>query len=220
MRRLGALVLLLVLAAKTAVPAELTPIARENKLGVDIKGIALPATFPKDLVSGLTNTLLVHVALFSDSQRLDQKIAAIAIKYDLWDETFALTMTINDVVVSVRANSTKQQIDVFLADLQLPDLFATSEVPKGRSATLRVDMLLNPIERERIEALKKWVAENSTYTPADTTGFGDKRVGSSRSNAIFNKIFEQYARGANVAATWTESLSSEPFKIAGVDYER
>jgi hypothetical protein len=220
MKRHGALVLLLVLAAKTTVAAELAPIVRESKLGVDIKGIALPETFPKDLVSGLTNTFLVHVALFSDSQRLDQTIAAIAIKYDLWDETFALTVTIHGAVISVQARSTKQQIDAFLADIQLPDLFATSEVPKDRTATLQAEMLLNPIERERIEAIKKWVAQNSTYTPADTTGFGDKRVSSSRSNAIFNKIFEQYARGADVAATWRESLTSKPFKIAETGDER
>jgi hypothetical protein len=81
-------------------------------------------------------------------------------------------------------------------------------------------MLLNPIERERIDAIKKWVAENSTYTPADTTGFSDKRVGSSHSNAIFNKIFEQYAHGADVAATWKESFSSKPFRIGDVGDER
>jgi hypothetical protein len=220
MSRAGALFLLLVLAAKTAAPAELTPVVREHKLGVDIRGIALPATFPKDLVSGLTNTLLIRVSLFSDSQRLDQKTATIAIKYDLWDETFTLNVTINDAVVSVRNRLTKQQIDVFLADLQMPDLFAESEVPKDRSVTLRLEMLLNPIERERLEAIKKWVSENSTYTPADTSGFSDKRVGASRSNEIFNKIFEQYARGADVAASWKESLSSRPFKIGEVGVER
>jgi hypothetical protein len=51
-------------------------------------------------------------------------------------------------------------------------------------------------------------------------GFSDKRVGSARSNAIFNRIFEQYARGADVAAIWKESLSSTPFKIQEVSDER
>jgi hypothetical protein len=83
-----------------------------------------------------------------------------------------------------------------------------------------VEILLNPVERERIEAIKKWVAENSTYTPADTTGFSDKRVGSSRSNEIFNKIFEQYAGGAKVVAAWKESAFSKPFKIGGPTDER
>ena len=220
MSRAGVLLALLALAVKTAVPAELSPIAREHKLGVVIRQIALPATFPKDLASGLTNTLLIHVTLLADSQRLDQRTAVVAIKYDLWDEAFALTVSIDANVISSRTNATKQQIDASLADLELPDLFVDSEVPKDGNAILQVEILLNPIERERIEAIKKWVADNSTYTPADITGFSDKRVGSSRSNEIFNKIFEQYAGGAQVVAAWKESAFSKPFKIGELTDER
>ena len=214
MRRAGALLVLLTLAAKTAAPAELTPVVREHTIGVHIGGIAWPATLAKDLVSGLTNTLLIHAALFSDSRPLDQKTAVIAIKYDLWEETFALTVTLNGTVISAGTNQTQPQIEAFLANLELPALFLASEVPKDGNATLRVEMLLNPIDRERLEAIKKWVLENNTSIPADTTGFSDKRVGNSRSNEVFNKIFEQYAQGADVAATWKESLSSKPFKIS------
>jgi hypothetical protein len=222
MRRAGALLVLLALTAKPAAPAapaapaELTPVVREHTVGVHIGGIAWPATLTKDLVSGLTNTLLIHVALFSDSRELDQKTAVIAIKYDLWEETFALTVTVNDAVILARSDETQQQIEAFLGGLELPQLFAASEVPKDGSATLRVDMLLNPIDRERLEAIKKWVIDNNTSIPADTSGFSDKRVRNSRSNELFNKIFEQYAQGADVAAAWKESLASKPFKIAEV----
>ena len=219
MRLCVALVLLLAFA-ENAAAAELTPLLRDHQLGVAIHAIALPPTLPKDLVSGLTNTLLIHVGLFSGSEPVAQKTAEIAIQYDLWDETFKLTMTVNGTVVTNRPRSTRPEIDAFLADIRLPDLFSESEVPRGRSATLRVEMLLNPIERERLEAVEKWVADNSTYTPADTPGFSDKRVGSARSNAIFNRIFEQYARGADVAAIWKESLFSKPFRIPEVSDER
>jgi hypothetical protein len=216
MRRASALLFLLALSAKPAVPAELTPVVREHKIGMHIRGIAWPATLPKDLVSGLTNTLLIHVALFSDSKELDQQTAVIAIKYDLWEETFALTITVNQTVIFTRTDQRQPQIEAFLADLELPELFAAGEVPKEGTATLRVEMLLNPIERERLEAIKKWVMENNTAIPTDTSGFSDKRVGTSRSNEVFNKIFEQYAHGADVAASWKESVSSKPFKIGEV----
>jgi hypothetical protein len=216
MRRAGALLVLLALTAKLAVPAELTPVVRERGIGMHIAGIAWPETFTKDLVSGLTNTLLIHVALFSESKQLDQKTAVIAIKYDLWEETFALTVKVNETVILARNDERRPQIEAFLANLELPDLFAASEVPNNRTATLRVEMLLNPIERERLEAIKKWVVENNTSIPADTSGFSDKRVGNSRSNEVFNKIFEQYAQGADVAATWKESLSSKAFKFSEV----
>jgi hypothetical protein len=214
MRRAGALVVLLALSAAPAAAAQLTPAVRDHALGVHMVGIAWPATLAKDLVSGLTNTLLMHVALLSDSRRLDQKTVVVTIKYDLWEETFALTLTVNDAVVLARTDQRQPQIEAYLANLDLPDLFAASEVPKDGTATLRVDMLLNPIERERLDAIKKWVIENNTSIPADTSGFSDKRVGRSRSNEVFNRIFEQYAQGADAVATWKESVSSSPFKIS------
>lgn len=213
MRRAGALLVLLAIAARPAAPAEVTAVVREHTLGVHISGIVWPSTFEKDLVSGLTNRVLIHAALFADSRQLDEKTTVIAIKYDLWEETFALTVTLNGIEISSRTGQMQRQIDAFLANLELPELFATSEVPKDGTATLRVEMLLNPIERERLEAIKKWVIENDTSIPADTSGFSDKRVGSSRSNEVFNKIFEQYAEGADAAASWKESFSSSPFKI-------
>jgi hypothetical protein len=212
MRRAGALLVLLAIAARPAAPAEVTAVVREHTLGVHVSGIAWPATFKKDLVSGLTNRVLIHAALFADSRQLDEKTAVVAIKYDLWEETFALTVTVNGIEISARTEQ-QPQIDAFLTDLELPELFATSEVPKDGTATLRVEMLLNPIERERLEAIKKWVIENNTSIPADTSGFSDKRVGNSRSNEVFNKIFEQYAEGVDAAASWKESFSSSPFKI-------
>ncbi|MGB6309625.1 MAG: hypothetical protein WBF89_17700 [Steroidobacteraceae bacterium] len=209
--------LALALAARPAAPAELTPVVREHTLGVHIGGILWPANFTQDLVSGLTNTVLIHVALFSDSRELDQKTVAIAIKYDLWEETFALTVTVNEAAILTRTGQRQPQIAAFLADLELPQLFAVSELPKDGAATVRVEVLLNPIERERLQTIKKWVIENNTSIPADTNGFSDKRVGSSRSNDVFNKILQQYAAGAEEAASWKESLSSKPFKISEME---
>lgn len=216
MRCAGALLVLLAFTAKPAgAPAELMPEVREHSLGVRLSGIAWPATLTKDLVSGLTNTILIHIVLTVDS-KLDERTAVIAIKYDLWEETFALTATVNGSVILARTGERQPQIDSFLANLELPDLFSTQELPTDGTASLRADMLLNPIERERLESIKKWVLENNTSIPTDTSGFSDKRVSNSRSNEVFNKIFEQYARGADVAATWKLSLSSKPFRVSEV----
>jgi hypothetical protein len=208
-----ALLVMLAFNAKSVAAADLMPEVREHSLGVRIAGVVWPATFTKDLVSGLTNTLLIHVVLTLDS-KFDEKTAVIAIKYDLWEETFVLTVTVNGSVILARTDQRQPQIDAFLANLELPDLFPTGDVPTDKTATLRVEMLLNPIERERLESIKKWVLENNTSIPADTSGFSDKRVNNSRSNEVFNKIFEQYARGADVAATWKLSLSSKPFRVS------
>jgi hypothetical protein len=212
-----ALVLLTALASGTTAATELTPFLKGQRLGIVIKAIELPATFPKDLVSGLTNKLLIRVALVSRSQVVDQKTAEVAVKYDLWGETFGVTLTVNEARVASVTFTTVREVEAYLANMRLPSLFAQSAVPAGASVTLRVEMLLNPIERERIETIRKWVAENSTYTPSDLTGFGgDKRVGSSRSNAIFNRIFDEYAQGKDLAAAWKEAVSSKPFNISEI----
>lgn len=220
MRLLVALVLLMVLVSELAAASELTPFIKNQRLGVVIRTIELPATFPKDLVSGLTNRLLIRVTLVSQSQPVAQKTAEVAVKYDLWDESFAVILTVNGTVATARTCSNVMEVQAFLADIRLPGLFARSEVPGAGGVTLRAEVLLNPIERERMAAIRRWVAQNSTYTPSDTDGFGSARgVGTSRSNEIFNRIFEQYSQGMDLVATWKETVSSKPFNIDEVGSE-
>jgi hypothetical protein len=141
-------------------------------------------------------------------------------KYDLWDETFAVTSKVNGVVIDTRSCKTAMEVQALLADIRLPGLFALAEVPEAVRVVLRAEVLLNPIERERMAALRRWVAENSTYTPSDMDGFGsEKGPGSSRSNAIFNRIFEQYSQGKDLVAAWKETVSSAPFKIGEIGSE-
>jgi|GEM_PF-1962010 len=213
-------VLLMMLASPHAVAAELTPYLKDQRLGVIIKTIGLPETFPRDLVSGLTNKLLIRVSLFSHSKLVDQSTAEISVKYDLWDETFAVTSTVNGVVIDTRTCKTSMEVQALMTELRLPGLFARGDKSGADRLVMRAEILLNPIERERLAAIRRWVAENSTYTPSDTDGFGsEKGLGSSRSNAIFNKIFEQYSQGMDLVAAWKETASSEPFNIGDVGSE-
>jgi hypothetical protein len=200
--------LLIIMASKPVAAAELTPYIKDQRLGVLIKTIGLPETFPKDLVSGLTNKLLIRVSLVSRSKLVDQTAVEISIKFDLWDETFAVTSTVNGVVIDMRTCKTLTEVQSLLTELRLPGLFARADVPRADRVVIRAEILLNPIERERLAAIRRWVVENSTYTPSDTQ--------SARSNAIFNRIFEQYSQGKTVVAAWKESVASEPFKIEDI----
>ena len=212
--------LLILLASTHVVAAELTPYTTDQHLGVVIKAIGLPETFPKDLVSGLTNKLLIRVSLVSQSKLVDQTTVEISMKYDLWDETFAVTSTVKGVVVDTRTCKTSIEVQALLNELRLPGLFARADVRGADRVVMRAEILLNPIERERLATIRRWVAENSTYTPSDTDGFGsEKGLGSSRSNAIFNRIFEQYSHGMDLVAVWKETVSSEPFKIEDIGSE-
>ncbi len=214
MRTRTFVLLLMILASPHAVAAELAPYLKDQRLGLVIKNIGLPETFPRDLVSGLTNSLLVRVSLLSPSGLVGQKTAEISMKYDLWDETFAVTTTVNGAVIDRRTCKTSMEVQALLADLHMPGLFARSEVPLADRTVMRAEILLNPIDRERMAAIRRWVAENSTYTPSDMDGFGsEKGLGNSRSNGIFNRIFEQYSQGLDLVAAWKETVSSAPFNI-------
>jgi hypothetical protein len=93
-----------------------------------------------------------------------------------------------------------------LATLELPRLFDAAILPQASDLTVKVEVLLNPISRERMRMVRKWVAENNTPQIG-----GDQGV--PVSNAIFNRIFEQYATGADVAAVWRTEGASVPFRI-------
>lgn len=211
------LVLLLMIAPTYAMSAEMTPYVKDQRLGVVIKAIGLPETFPKDLVSGLTNKLLIRVSLMSQSKVVDQATADISMKYDLWDESFAVTTTVNGAVIDKRTRKTSVEVKALLADIHLPGLFARAQVPATDRVVMRAEILVNPIERERLAAIRRWVTQNSTYTPSDTDGFGSQKgLGGSGSNALFNRIFEQYSQGMDLAAAWKETVSSQPFNMGEV----
>jgi hypothetical protein len=116
---------------------------------------------------------------------------------------------------------THASLDTVLARLQeakLPSLFPESGVSQGVTHTLRAEVLLNPIDAERMEKIRKWVAENSTYAPGQS-GVPDAST-SNTSNDLFNRIFEQFASGASTAAAWRETAVSGPFRPESVPHER
>lgn len=94
----------------------------------------------------------------------------------------------------------------------MPGLFPTSSVPANGDLVMRAVVLLNPIDRERMDAIRQWVAQNSSRSsldPAGAMGAGDLSV----SNVIFNRIFEEYARGSDVASAWQQTLTTAPFRL-------
>jgi hypothetical protein len=192
---------------------EISPFIRGSDLGVTLKGIPYPGTLSKDLSSGLTNRILIRVALVDQDQPIDQRAVEIAVKYDLWDETFSMSVSIDTAVAEAHLYSNIESVRAALANTRLPALFKVGELRANHEVTVKVDVLLNPLDRERMEKIRKWVAQNSTYTPLDPTSVGSARpAGSSASNQLFNKIFEQYTAESDVAAVWNETIVSKPFK--------
>jgi hypothetical protein len=204
--------LLLLLATVGAQAAEVAATIGDGKLGARIDAIAFPASLPKELTSGLTNRLYARVSLMDAEEIVSQRSVEIAIRYDLWDEKYSVVNTMDGVIVDSRSLAGATEMNALLRALPLPDLFDLSTITAARRLVLRVDVLLNPIDREKMRMIRKWVAQNST------PGVGGDQ-GISMSNAIFNRIFEQYADGSNVAAAWRVSLTSTPFTVESLSHE-
>jgi len=184
--------------------ATLTPTPANGELGARIDSLEYPSTLPRELESGLTNRLYLRVTLLDGQVTLQERTIEIAIRYDLWEQNFTVTRTVD------RDPADTQQLDsaglkTYLAALLIPRLFATRSLPANRELTLRAELLLNPIAREKLRMIRKWVAENSTPVNADQ--------GIATSNTVFNRIFEQYADGSDLAAVWRVDLASAPFRI-------
>jgi hypothetical protein len=204
--------ILLALASASTLAAELTPERQNGQLGARIQGSSLPDSFRRDLTSGLTNRLLIRLTLHHAARELHIRSVEVAVRYDLWDEKFIMTTRLDGATVDTIALLDVQQVMQRLQDIRLSGLFATSNVPANSDLVMRAVVLLNPIDRERMDAIRRWVEQNnsrSSLDPAGALGVGDISI----SNAIFNRIFEQYASGSDAASAWQQTLATRPFRV-------
>ena len=200
MRRASGLLFWMLSAAAAA--AGLAPVQSDGELGVRIDALQYPPTLTRELESGLTNRLYVRVRLLDAQTVLQERTIEIAIRYDLWDQNFTVIRTVENAPAETQQLSGTEMKN-YLASLHIPRLFATRTLG-AREVTLTAELLLNPIGREKLRMIRKWVAENSTPVNADQ--------GIATSNTVFNRIFEQYADGSDLAAVWRVELKSQPFR--------
>jgi hypothetical protein len=210
--------LMLVLATTSSDGAELTPLLDEGALGVLVAGSGFPEKLTADLTSGLTNRILIRVTLEHAGRRA-QRAAEIAIRYDLWDENFTILTRLDDITVDNVTRSSVREVREFIDRIRLPRLFDAADIDASDPLALTAELLLNPIDRERMEHIRKWVAANSVRPRLDPAG-ALAANDTSLANTVFNKIFEQYASGSELAAIWQQRLASRPFTLDGLNHER
>lgn len=189
--------------------ADLVPYAESNYVGAQLRGLQLPVTLRQDLVSGLTNRMLVRMTLAAEGRTISQSVIALGIKYDLWEESFRMTVSVDDRELPARTLAKIEDVLSVLADLPLHAVLRSSDLQPARTYTLLAEVLFDPVDRERMENIRRWVARNSALP---TSGAQAATGGSSPSAALFNAIFEQYAAGADIASTARDSAASGPFK--------
>jgi hypothetical protein len=203
------LLVLLLAAVAPAGAAELVPYSEGDFIGVQLRGMRLPDSLRQDLVSGLTNRMLIRMTLATEGRTISQSVVAIGVKYDLWEESFRMTLSVDDRELPAQTFARIEDVLNVLADLPLNAVFRSSDLQAGRAHTLLADVLFDPVDRERMENIRRWVSRNSTIP---TSGAPTPTGASSPSAALFNAIFEQYAEGADIASTARDSATSAAFR--------
>jgi len=205
------------LAACPSRAGELEPFIADGRIGARVRDLAYPANLAKDLTSGLTNRILARVELRSGKRATSRSAVQITVKYDLWEENFRVMVAVEGRAVANTVYPSLAEVRAFLQDIRVPGLFVPGA--STESLTMKADVLLNPVDRERMERIREWVKENSTPAPADPTRADSAApVGAATSNALFERIFEQYADGSALAAVWHESVTSKPFRAEGLGH--
>jgi hypothetical protein len=205
-------ILLAWLLAPPALAAELVVNLSEGRVNVRIAALQYPVTLPRELTSGLNNRILARLSLRAGGAVVEQRTAEITIRYDLWDQEFDVSIDV-DGRVQRRRLADLAQLNAFLAALEIRGVFAVASLPQDRDVFIEAELLLNPIGREKLGMIRKWVAQNSTpQAGGESAGYGRSE--------LFNHIFEQYADGSQLAATWRVQLSSKPFRPNSLPHER
>jgi hypothetical protein len=225
--RAAALAALSILLLAPALGAELTVSREGGSITTVLRGLAFPPALPKDLKSGLTTHLLIRLTLLENGRAEEQRDIDVAVRYDLWDENFPLTETAGRTVLRSQVFTTLDQVTRFLENVTLPQALSAARILPGRTYTLSAQVLLNPIERERMERLKQWVAENgASERPATPVSSAPLGSGPSAPPAVappeslFDRIFQQYASGLEASSAWRQTLVSAPFTLEGLSRDR
>lgn len=207
------------LLTSVAQALEIIPLKGPSGYGVKIKDITYPDKIEKELSSGLTTKVLYHLQLKAGPEVIINFISEYAVKYDLWDESFAFEISPPSDEKVKRIFRSNNEV---LVQLQSPvfDGAFGSDVQQDKLMRIQVDILLNPIQKEKMEKIRKWVAQNSVTDLLDPTGGRSLKSTGARGDTIFNTIFEQFSRGSSVAGVWKTSGQSKEFRFKEVNNEK
>lgn len=204
------LTLISVVIVKQAQALQVSPLAHDDQLGVKISQINYPSDLGKELKSGLTTRLYIRVQLLKSASVVKESLSEVSVRYDLWDEDFIVSFVSNNREGTTHKVKSATEMLENLQSFTFESAFARP-TSSDQPFKIRVDLLLNPIEKEKMEKIRKWVARNSVANPMDPTGGRTTKTTQAQGETLFNTIFEQFTKGAEVAGVWKASGESTPF---------
>ncbi len=201
----------------------LDPFLRGGSVGLKISDLALPEDLlKKSLKSGLSTSFLVQAAFVDTHGANFQKSWFIKFRYDLWDEHFIVEQQEKDDVIA----KTEKELFEKLSNFILHPIVARSEWPLKGVTQARVRFWLNPIEKEKMKQIRKWISQNAVASAGEgKSGLPDGAPGPMpatsghgiRFPGLFDRLLDKQAMPS---ATWTSMLESKPFQLKDLANEK
>jgi hypothetical protein len=199
-----------------------------GRLNVIVSDLDYPENFSKDLKSGLTTVILAQVVV-REASAINGAVNAVAetysvdCRYDLWDELYRIKILGSQGVAAIdRQTKSQDEAVSILKNLKL-ELTGKdfARLDANRIVVVEGRVLLNPIQQERVQKIRQWIAQNTVTSRQDPAGLGYGTQGSpSRFNEVFSSILQQYGDGKTQIATWQRVVTSQAFLIKDLRDEK
>jgi hypothetical protein len=156
-------------AARAAPPPAQLPVGLSARGGRVVATIDLSSAFPptieRDLGNGLTNVVAVYVTLAPDAGGDPTAVfgRVIEILFDVWEETYAVTVKDPDRPEGVRLVLRDfPALRRFLAMERDVDLGPVSALPEPFHVDARVEV--NPVSKEQLQRTREYIANPAAGT--------------------------------------------------------
>ena len=167
MKKISCSLLLLMLLMQT-ISANATNIEkRRSNQGQYLSIVDMPLPeqlLNKELTSGLPNNISVIVKLYHKQKLVAQSRVNSKVIYDLWDEVF-IVETFNPPSLTVNRYSNKAHLMANLREFNLTNVINNNELKiPAKELTTTVQVIYNPVDKERIKRVQQWIRDNNGYT--------------------------------------------------------
>lgn len=201
--------LIIVIYNVTLQAAQVKPFFQKNSLGVTLQDLQYPTHFEKNLRSGLTHRFQFNIR--TDLPFLSETVRTINIKYDLWSEKYQIAIEEHPSKQFVE-NVNLEKLNLILKRIQFKNLLPAKQLSDTVTFSMNIQIRLNPIEKERIKAIQKWIVENSTTQPLSFSSDTSipKLMLPAKKKTLFSWIFNQNTEKMSEASEWqitTPSIS-------------
>ena len=162
---------LLLLASGAASAIDIQPSVKGKHLHAGLSNISYPDRFiTKEVNSGLPNQVTVWMTLSEGGKQLHLVNQQLQITYDLWDEVYRVQVNGSGQTSVQFVATDNRALQQRLRHLQLGQLTQLVNLNPALTYRLSAQVIVNPVQTERIRKIQAWLASSKGFTPSEASG--------------------------------------------------